>query len=228
MMIKLALIGKNIRHSKSQEIYESLLEKKIDYTLLDYEELSIIPKLASLLQNFHGISITSPYKKSFSDQVHISESPFKSVNTLKMNGSKIYATNTDYLACEEILKDFILKRKITEIHILGDGSMSEIVQKILESYNFSYHIYSRKIGNLEDIKLDNKARKNPQLVINTCAREYTFNHNLSQNTIFWDMNYALEKHIKHFASLNVEYIDGVQLLRLQAKYALSFWNLIDS
>jgi hypothetical protein len=42
---------------------------------------------------------------------------------------------------------------------------------------------------------------------------------------FWDMNYDLKAHENLFGHTDVEYKDGLYQLELQAKYALSFWNL---
>ena len=39
------------------------------------------------------------------------------------------------------------------------------------------------------------------------------------------MNYGLEKHSEYFKNTGVTYTDGSELLELQAKYALNYWNL---
>ncbi len=61
---KLALIGKNISHSKSPEIYNKLLNNQVEYTLLDCDTVDAIPSLDELMKKFDGVSITSPYKES--------------------------------------------------------------------------------------------------------------------------------------------------------------------
>ena len=38
------------------------------------------------------------------------------------------------------------------------------------------------------------------------------------------MNYQMTEHQKHFLNRNITYVDGLEQLELQAKYALSFWN----
>ena len=67
-MIKLALVGKDIQHSRSGEIYRRLLKTDIQYDLLDYENSALIPPAADLFKVYDGISITSPYKKHFLNQ----------------------------------------------------------------------------------------------------------------------------------------------------------------
>ena len=68
---KLALIGRNIAHSKSPEIYSKLLENNVDYHLLDYPSVDQIPSLDYFSKNFEGISITSPYKEVFINDVEL-------------------------------------------------------------------------------------------------------------------------------------------------------------
>jgi len=64
-MISLALLGKNISHSKSREVYEELLAEKIDYKIYDCPSPSDIPSLDAFFKKHKGLSITSPYKKFF-------------------------------------------------------------------------------------------------------------------------------------------------------------------
>ena len=51
---KLALIGKNISHSKSPEIYNKLLNNQVEYHLLDYPSINEIPEMDFFSKNFDG------------------------------------------------------------------------------------------------------------------------------------------------------------------------------
>ena len=42
-MIKLALLGKNISHSKSPEIYKTILKSNFSYDLIDCESIEMTP-----------------------------------------------------------------------------------------------------------------------------------------------------------------------------------------
>lgn len=225
MKIKLGLIGKDISHSKSPGLYKRFLGNNLDYTLLDFKQPAQIPPLIELFEHFNGLSITAPYKDIFTSQIFSSDSPISAVNTLGLVDGNIRATNTDYLACEEILKRYKKNLKIKKVHLLGDGVMSGLIQKILEILNIEFKIYSRRLGNLYENISEYSSPDSVNLIINTCAREYTFGQVLSSNFYFWDLNYALDKHVEHFKLINIEYIDGLELLELQAKYALRFWNL---
>ena len=85
-MISLALIGKDIRHSRSKEIYEDLLGQMIDYKIYDCPSPSDVPALDDIFIKSIGLSITSPYKKIFLDQVEISGVDLNAINCIKKSG----------------------------------------------------------------------------------------------------------------------------------------------
>lgn len=223
-MHKLALVGKNIQHSKSQSIYEKLLLKKVEYSLLDYDSDKEIPLAEELLGRFEGISITAPYKKHFLNELDSNESPIKIINCLKKVKGKIIGTNTDYLACVEILNSFHKDKNINEYLILGDGAMADVIKNILEEKKLIYDQLSRSKHNLQKENI-NSLIKNNTLIINTCCREYKYSGIVSSNLYLWDLNYNLDHNAQLFDNQPDRYIDGMGLLELQAKYALSFWNL---
>lgn len=222
-MHKLALVGKNIQHSRSQEIYERILNQPVDYTLLDYQSSAEIVAASKLLELFEGVSITAPYKTHFLNQIDELQSPINVVNCLKKENGKIIGTNTDYLACKEILQNYV-NNDFSKIVLLGDGSMADVVKNILEKMKLDFDQLSRKLNNLTKDKIDDLS-SDKTLIINTCARQFTFPGELKASILFWDMNYNLEHHARAFAEAPAQYVDGIELLELQAKYALSFWNL---
>jgi shikimate dehydrogenase len=227
-MISLALLGKDILHSKSKEIYEELLAQKIDYKIYDCPSPLEIPTLAEIFKSRLGLSITSPYKRFYLDQVEISGPNLNAINCIKKSGDKFLATNTDYLAIEEIVEDFSLKFKTLFFVILGDGVMSEITQNLLKIKCHPYQVFSRKL-NSDFIGLDIPDKIGPAhgqvIVVNTCSREFIFSGKLSPDYLFWDYNYNFLPHPEELPSKTLQYIDGLSMLRLQAKYAINFWDL---
>lgn len=219
--ISLALIGKNIQHSQSQTIYQKLLKQSVNYTLVDCAEANEIPSLKELSSQYQGVSITAPYKTHFIDEVELENTELDSINTLVF-GDHIRGVNTDFLAIQEIFHILYQGQKIV---LLGDGSMSKLVQKILKDKEIQYEVYSRKKKNLEIITTKYEFDKNT-LVINTCAREFFFDPNENGEYTFWDFNYKMDKHTQAFKGTSIEYVDGMDMLEKQAIYALSFWNLI--
>lgn len=222
-MLRLGLIGKNISHSKSESVYKKIIKTKFQYDLLDYTSREDIPLLKNLLQDYQGLSITSPFKTSFNDQIK-DLSHLGIVNCLRLNGEDIEAINTDYQAVQKILFRY-LSSGVTNIKILGSGSMSKICQNILSSSNTDFQTYARNEKNLEKIFESDFKPDFSYLVINTCSREFIFSNSTIERYHFWDMNYGMDSHQKLFSRINVAYADGIEQLELQAKYALSFWNL---
>ncbi|RPJ71754.1 MAG: hypothetical protein EHM20_14365, partial [Alphaproteobacteria bacterium] len=145
-MIKLALLGKGIQHSRSPEIYQRLLVNKIQYDLLDYPNSSSIPKVEDLFKVYNGISITSPYKRHFLDQVKLTEQAEKlgAINCIKQSSDGFYGENTDYSAIVEILKKLKSKHNGLRAIILGDGVMSNVTQAALRELEIDFKLYSRK------------------------------------------------------------------------------------
>lgn len=221
---KFALVGKNIQHSQSPNLYKNLLNNSLlDYSLCDYAEESNIQNLYQLLQVYSYISITAPYKKYFyqnCDVIEIENPNIKSVNAIKLLKNKVVGTNTDYLASKKILNNYITDG-IRKFRILGDGAMSDVIVSILEEFNQSFDVYSRKKKNLQAFELNDSNT----LLINTCSRDYFLELCPSVLISVWDLNYNTSYAENLKQNKLIQYQDGLELLTLQAKYALSFWNL---
>ncbi len=216
----LALVGKNIKHSQSQNIYERLLNKSISYDLLDYASESEIASADELLKKYDGFSITAPYKTHFLSESEVTCDYKKAVNTVYKKESNIYSTNTDLLGCEEIL----LKLKASNILVLGDGAMAKMIEFLGTKLGISVKLISRKNELLD--KLDQFVKDLPQnsLVINSCSRSYDFKFKTNSHLIVWDLNYNADSASWFSQFSNIQYFDGIGLLELQAKYALKHWN----
>ena len=228
-MIHLALIGKSIQHSQSQSIYEKLLRKKINYDLLDYSSKDIIPSLDYLFSKYEGVSVTTPYKKFFLDKVKLSPgvSEVQAINCLSKNKDGYWGHNTDLLALEEIIEAHLLNFKTLGFYILGDGVMAKVVSYISEKKSIPYKLLARKNNeNFSNLSLINKLNSEEKtIIINCCSRDYVFNGEVEKKFTFWDLNYAHRAHKKLFFSKECQYIDGLGLLSLQAKYALDIWKI---
>ncbi|MFG1516028.1 hypothetical protein ABMA71_15530, partial [Halobacteriovorax sp. ZH3_bin.1] len=125
-MLKLGLLGKNIQHSKSPEIYNELFDGQVEYSLLDINDEKNIPQLEEIFSNLQGLSITAPYKKHFLNDVSLEESvkEIGAINCIKYDGTQFFGTNTDYLAAKEIILNNSYEQK--EIIMLGDGAMTNM------------------------------------------------------------------------------------------------------
>lgn len=228
--MKFALIGKNIQHSKSPELYQQIIGENVQYDLIDIEARSKLPSIQELKEKYRGVNITSPYKIHYLKDV-IFESPFEykdSINAICFYENKIVGTNTDAVAIE--LELMGIKKSFSDLYfvILGDGVMSKLTEKILSEKKMKYTVLSRKktpnFGNLDLVKYADKAAQ--VVIINTCSRDYVFSGLLHSSFFFWDYNYSFIPHQNTLPSQVKFYHDGQRMLELQAIAAAKFWKAI--
>lgn len=226
--MRLALLGFPIAHSLSPALYKELLgDKLISYDLIEVEDPEEVPGLRELSQTYNGLSITSPHKKLFFHDVVI-KSPIvkelRAINTIAFRKSGLFGTNTDVTAVEQILSRMTSQLKGLNLIILGDGVMSKVTVMVAKSLGVPVKQFSRKNGDdLANLDLSNK-HENQTVVINSCSRDFIFKGRLHPEMIFWDYNYAFVPHQSLIPSQVKTYIDGQEMLRLQAIAAIDFWS----
>jgi shikimate dehydrogenase len=221
-MIRLALIGKNISHSKSPEIYEKHLLLLHTYDLLDYSSSEQIPSLKELFETYDGINITSPYKKHFYNKVtKLHETSF--VNVIKKVGSEFIGANSDQMALEKIIPEKVTKNKIHFVVLLGNGPMAQISCKILDILKIDYLQMSRSLGNLDQFKNYDYRPDQNYLIINGCSRDFSYNRQLPLNVSWFDYNYNNPSMFTLSELLGDRFQDGSELLKMQAEEAIRFW-----
>ncbi len=196
--------------------------------MLDYETEDKIPGIEILFQEYAGLNITSPYKGHFVKDVVLSSSAQKiqAINCIKKKNGKFFGENTDFLAVVDIMNRFVNNFGMDlEIVILGDGVMSRVCQLAAGTCALNAEVFSRKTTNdFDQLKLDNYNPDKQLLIINSCSRDYVFTGTVNPGAIFWDLNYNFETHKSLLGDKVKKYIDGSELLELQARYALAFWS----
>lgn len=222
----LGLLGRNISHSLSPQVYQNFLGK-IDYHLFDFQRAKDIPPLKELAANLDGLSVTAPYKTHFLKEV--APTPvslqFGALNCIKQKGDQLMADLTDYYAVSDIFDRLAKSYQISRVYILGSGVMASLTAEMMEKRGLPFEILSRRnTENFEQLNLGKKSGKGV-LVINACARDYCYNGELDKNTLFWDYNYNMPTPCLPREYLGENYIDGISLLYGQAKHSLKFWNL---
>ena len=229
-MNKLALVGKDVSHSRSPEMYKKLISINIQYDLLDYQNALEIPSASELFKIYDGINVTSPYKKHFLNQVKLTPIAKKvgAINCLKKHEGKFFGENTDYNAIVEILKKMQKKYGDIDVIILGDGVMSNVTKLALINLKIKFNVFSRRLtksfNQLNLIEYYQSSNMLP-VIINTCSREYVFNGSIPKNALFWDYNYNFLQHSTFIPDKVYKYVDGLEMLKLQAFYAVAFWSL---
>lgn len=222
--MKLALIGRNISHSLSPKLQKEIWkENLVGYDLIDVPDEASLPSLDELALKYDGINITTPYKESYLEVVKIESALAKeigAINTINLKDKT--ATNTDILATEKILSEYLLQNPELEVHLLGAGVMARMTQLICQKIKIPFQQYNRKThGDLTYLDLS-KLDKNA-LVINACSRSFTFKGDISSQVMFWDFNYSFDSH-RYLAQKVKAYIDGQDLLLQQAIFAAQFWQ----
>lgn len=232
--MKLALLGYPIQHSLSPSLYQEFLGDQLaSYELLEIPQGDKLPDLKHLATRFDGLNITSPYKSHYTSQVLVTSQialDLNAVNTISFAEGAIFGTNTDALAVEILLKDFVQKFGSLQLVILGDGVMSRMTKLIAQTLDIETVVLSRKL-NGDIFQLDLRKfhlTKKQTIIINSCHRDFTFTGQLHPQFVFWDYNYAFLPHQNTLPSLVQEYIDGLGLLRLQACEAVRFWSQTNS
>jgi shikimate 5-dehydrogenase len=196
--------------------------KYVDYELYDFKRASLI-NLKSILKKTPYLSVTSPYKNNaykLCDEF-VGPKEVLSVNCIKQDADRIIGTNTDLKGMEEILSK-INASLFSKIYILGSGAMTGLLSYILDQRGLPFEMLTRrnkKIDLLSSIEGPNV------LIINATSRGFEPMISSSLSGVFWDLNYDQNYANKIKENKKIKYIDGKSLLVLQAKYALSFWNL---
>lgn len=226
--MKLALLGYPIAHSLSPSLYRELLGDKLSsYDLLEIADPSGIPSLSELALKYQGLSITSPHKKHFFHDVVIQSQivkELKAINTIAFRKDGFYGTNTDVIAVEQILLRMKREYQDLSLILLGDGVMARVTVMVARALCIPFEQFSRKKG--DDLKnLDlSSGSENQTVVINSCTRDFVFQGKLHPEMIFWDYNYSFLPHQTTLPPQVKSYIDGQEILRLQAIAAIEFWS----
>lgn len=234
-MIRLALLGKNIAHSKSPEIYKNILKENFSYDLLDCSSMDEVPSLSMLLSKYDGLNITAPYKKLYLDQVVMDDTAKKvgCINCIRFVENSAFATNTDF----EAFKKILIKQQYHlghELFLLGDGAMAEMAKCAFDELNLEYVQFSRRRnGELNQLDYSKHIGSSDRriLFINCCSRAFVFEPKLSQHfserkVTFFDLNYSNEIQKTRSENQGMTYYDGYDLLVEQAKSAVLFWSTI--
>jgi shikimate dehydrogenase len=231
--MRLGLLGYPIRHSRSPELYRRFLGHELtSYELFSFEHKNEIPSLAQFMQLLDGLNITSPYKTHFFDQVELTSNLVRTlgtINTISFHNGVAFGTNTDLIAVEEILKRYRFKYQDLNLLILGDGAMAAMTQIVARSLNISFQVFSRKTHpDLACMDLSLCSGNGQKIIINACSRDFIFNGQVGGKEIFWDFNYDFTPHQQNLPGKVMAYVDGREMLELQALAAIKFWRELRS
>lgn len=227
--MKLGLLGYPITHSLSPMLYQKFLGDRLEsYEKFSFEKASEVPPLSFFKFHIDGLSITAPYKSHFLNNVIIESDLIREIggiNTIAFTDEGNFGTNTDFLAVQKIMRRFNEEFNGINIILLGSGVMAKVTSLIAKDEGIELVQYSRRT-NPDFYNLDFRER-NPStqtIIINACLREFIFNFPVKGDEIFWDYNYSFKPHEDALPGIFKSYIDGQEMLELQAKEAIKFWE----
>jgi shikimate dehydrogenase len=130
MKNKLALLGKNIEHSRSPLIHSFIMNYLNiggSYELLEFNN--------KLNPNYLGFNVTTPYKIEiikYLDEITPLARNIGAINTIYKENNKWIGTNTDYDGFKYLLEINNIDVKSKNIYILGSGGAAFAVYKVIE------------------------------------------------------------------------------------------------
>ncbi len=120
---------------------------------------------------------------------------------------------------------YLYEYGLDHLVILGAGVMARVVKQICLEFAIPHQWLTRAShGDLSTIDLRGLGHP-ASLIVNCCDRSMRFSGSFLAQDVFFDLNYSLTH--PFWGELNAfRYIDGAEMLTLQAKLALEFWKLL--
>ncbi len=245
-MNKLGLLGKNISYSFSRVYFKKKFEDEninnTTYENFDIETIDLFPSILKETKNLKGLNVTIPYKEvvmPYLDKINKKAKEIGAVNTIKITKKgKLVGYNTDCYGFKKSLEPY-LKPHHKKALILGTGGASKAIAFSLRKLNIEYNYVSRNKSKNVSFTYDDLTEaiiSEHQIIINcTPLGTYPNIENcpnmpyqaITSTHIMFDLIYNPEK--TKFLELGEKngatYINGLNMLKLQAEKAWSIWDL---
>jgi len=128
------LVGKNLKHSFSKEVHHLLGNQ--EYELFSSKSIEIF--MQEHRCSIQGLNVTIPYKTNiipYLDGLDLIAKETYSVNTVVNQNGKLIGYNTDYYGLKRMFGFNHINVKNKQILILGNGSVSKTVMKLMTDLN---------------------------------------------------------------------------------------------
>ncbi|MCZ2355879.1 MAG: shikimate dehydrogenase [Bacteroidia bacterium] len=236
------LIGFPLSHSFSQKIFQQQFGEAHQYDLLPCETISQVESRLKKNHKYSGFNVTIPYKEqviNLLDELSMEASEIKAVNTIlvEKSGRKV-GYNTDSNAFKITLLEWLPELPKSAI-ILGGGGASKAVAYALRSLGVPFSVVERKphiSKHLSYSQLNQIGLGEFELIVNTtpCGMHPNVSetppillNQISANHKVYDLIYnphttAL---MQSAADKKAATLNGINMLKLQAKIAWNIWGL---
>ena len=230
-MLKLAVAGNPIIHSKSPELFKSA---GLALSYIKIQTSSAEKLIAYLIKNkFDGCNLTSPLKETiipYLDTMDDISKTIGAVNTLKIQSRKLMGFNTDPYGIMASLANFSLRGK--KGLILGTGGASKSAIYALKNLQVNQTITGRNESKLNDLAKHFRVSSIPWSDVETQIKDFdliistlpsildcVLNLKISSDQIFLDANYK-DLYLEKFPHR----INGLLWLKGQATKSLEIFT----
>tara|TARA_B100001758_G_scaffold247574_1_gene265995 strand:+ start:22130 stop:22843 length:714 start_codon:yes stop_codon:yes gene_type:complete len=232
------LIGKSLEHSFSSKYFnKKFIEKQINAQYINIE-LNNISDFKRLIrkQEFSGLNITIPYKRSiipFLDHINSEAKEIGAVNTIKFSNGKLIGYNTDIIGFTQSIYPILESRN--RALILGNGGAALAVKLGLKRLNLKYKTVNRNTSlDYSDITI--QITDSHKVIINTTPLGSYPNINsfpkipydyLGKDHLLFDLTYNPQetKFLEHGKAKGATIKNGLEMLKIQAEESWKIWNL---
>ena len=244
-MKKCYVVGSPIKHSLSPAIFNYLFKKNnINAKYFKYNPENETDFLKFIKnENFYGLNITLPYKKSAykiikNQDDHVAN---KSINCIMKNKESLTGYNTDEYGFLKMIEKLNLDFSNYNILILGNGGSALTISNVLlNNINNKLFLWGRNKNNVtnfiqklssERVKPYEKKTNEPLIVISCISLDIdkssanSILNNISYNNIklFIDINYVKTNLSLIIKNKNIDIVLGKAMFIYQALKTYEIW-----
>ena len=220
-----AIIGLNpSKGARSPILWNRAYRKmKINRTMIPLDVKSNnLNKLISSLQknkNFHGCSVTIPYKEKmmkYLDEIDIDAKRIGSINTIIKKNSKLYGYNTDLMGCNYSLGKLKKNKTFKKIIVIGCGGVGKacIVSVLAKFPKSNIYLINRNYLKLKNFMKRFPPKKNVKILKNHIELEKLRFCDLLINATSLGFDMDLKKKNK---ITNLKYFTPIGMFKLDKK-----------
>ncbi|MDE6476494.1 MAG: (d)CMP kinase [Erysipelotrichaceae bacterium] len=228
------LIGEKLSHSFSKQIHERLAS--YTYHLISLNKQEFISFMNQ--RQFKAINVTIPYKKEvlpYLDSIDESAQVVGAVNTIVHRNKQLIGYNTDTLGFAYVLKKYAIQLHGKKVLIIGSGGACCAIKAVVEKAQPKEIIIVNKTQRegVIDYETCYTYHKDVEVIINTSPVGMypnilstpidltSFPHcKVVMDLIYNPLHTLLYQQTKR---KNLQYINGMEMLIAQAKYAVEIF-----
>ena len=239
------LIGYPLGHSFSKKYFTEKFQREsindCSYELFPIPSITDLPSLLIANPTLKGMNVTIPYKQGVLDYVTEKTDAVKNIgaaNTIKIEGDKLIAYNTDIIGFENSLTKK-LKPSHKKALILGTGGSSKAIQYVLKKIGIEFLLVTRSDqsspGSINYSMIDETVLNEYQLIINCTPIGMYPNEDqcpdlpyqfLTEDHYLYDLVYKPEKtlFLQKGEEKGATIQNGYEMLIIQAEESWKIWN----